>query len=267
MDIGILIGVGVFLLVLFPAIGWKSLQYLREAPDIPHKGAMIWGAKYWGLIYDLFAVVPVIAGPLMVAHGLPGAMTVGASWMLLIPLVMVIGLLTYWPGIGHGIALSIWWARRRGEDFDWGQFVEDSERQRGTLWNKVATGIFLVLIPVWGYFLCTRVMPADRLMGTFRWSDRVEARMSAEMADLPTEEIIVGREIFSGLGRRPMPEGAHDNSVLIRLEDGANSEEQRGALDRAKQVLAAENAPLEWYIRVSLEGEKPLAEIWRGSGS
>jgi hypothetical protein len=267
MDTIILVAIGILLLVLFPALGWKSLHYLREAPDIPHKREMMWGAKYWGLIYDLVAVVPVIAGPLMIHYDVPWAMIGATAWIGLIPLATVAGLITYWPGIGHGAALSIWGASWRGEEFDWAEFVEDFERKRGAWWNKAAIWIFLILIPVWGYFALTRIIPAEGMTQAMRWSDRVEARMAEATADLPTEEIIVAREIFSGPGHRPMPKGAHDNNVLIRLEEAASREQQRRALDTAKQVLAAENAPLEWYIRVSAEDEEPLAETWQRGGT
>ena len=57
-DTTILIAIGVVLLVVFPAIGWKSLQYLRKAPDIPHKREMMRGAK-WGGWLAMAAAIPL----------------------------------------------------------------------------------------------------------------------------------------------------------------------------------------------------------------
>ncbi len=263
MDLAILIAIDVLLLALFPALGWWSLRCLRKAPDFPHKREMIWGAKYGWLIWELFAVLPVIAGPLMVRFHVPWALTVSTAWMLLIPLVTVANMLAYWPGIGSGVAIRIRGARMRGEEFDWDEFIARQEAQRRAWWLRLGVALFILFIPVWAYFVVTRIVPADRVVQAGQWSSRVEARMESAMADLPTTEVIVGREVFSGM-KRPVPEGMHDNSVLIALRADASEDVQREAIARAEQVLASEHTPLEWYIRVRAEGQKLIEEMWRG---
>lgn len=266
-DTTILVAIGAVLLVLFPALGWKSLKYLREAPDIPHKREMIWGAKYWGLIYDLVAVVPVVAGPLMVHYHLPWAMTVATAWIGLIPLATAAGMITYWPGIGHGVALSIWGARRGGGDFDWEEFVKDFERKRGAWWNKAAIAVFLVFIPVWGYFTFTRMIPAEGMLQATRWSDRVETEIADATQEMPVKDIIVSREIFSKMGK-PVPAGRHDNAVLVELAANADDGLREEALARVESILEKKRAPGEWYLRAWCDGDnEPVTRMWRGAES
>lgn len=268
MDTGILIGIGGVLLVLFPALGWKSLRYLREAPDFPHRGEMIWGAKYGGALLVLSGVIPMWAGAAMAGHQLPWAMTVFGAGKVVFWALMLAASITFWPGVGAGVALSVMRARRRHEPFSWHQHVLSMEKRRRAWWHRLFTGFCAAIMVFWGYFTVHNFIPTDRMGIALDWSKRVEARMSEEMADLSVEEVGVYRELFSRSPRPlPIPEGMHDNSVSVELAAGADRNTWRQALERVERVLAAEDAPGEWQIRVRAEGAEPLTTMWRGGGA
>lgn len=119
----------VVVLAQLPLLGRRSLRSIRNAPEFPRKQSMIRGAKYGGWLAALAAL------PLMLAIWFSAALlpvlgsTVGIGLMLL-HLLVTVGVGMYWPFIGCGASLKLWWEPVERDEAEWRREIARLEKWR-----------------------------------------------------------------------------------------------------------------------------------------
>jgi hypothetical protein len=125
----------VVLLAQLPLVGRRSLRYLRDAPDFPHKREMMRGAK-WGGWLALVAAIPLTIAIWFGAEVLSRLGLVVGIGLLALQGLLLLGVGKYWPLIGYGASLKLWWEPVERDEDEWREDIERLEQWRGS-WRYV----------------------------------------------------------------------------------------------------------------------------------
>ena len=274
---------------LFALMGYFSLRILRDMPDFEHKAEMIWGARWFWLVF-LAIITAYFAVAYLGATQTPYLITsmIGANVLLYFSVVLACFFLDHQT---DGVFFSLHWLgmRMKGKKLEvdaWLKFRKKRQAKAGLI-HKILWGIFILLMLAYGHGVLVYIYPLDRQMAEIARTESLGKLIETELDSPHIEELHAFSPIGdlelrlegSGMQRaweslrqilhigtapRPTLDQWDYYHLFIWVTKDTTPTEAQELLGRARQILAAQGEKGPWRIRVysrdkhiSLKGSYP----------
>jgi hypothetical protein len=277
---GILIAIVAF--TAFPWMGWQSLKRLRDEPEFPHREEMLWGAKYGGWIASLSLWGPYYG--ISVWYHITGNWpftAMGIGFLLVCVFGLIAMSVLYWQMAGTFYHVTVGVRRLKQRSTDRESVLEQLQEQIDSRGAMVLRWLLWLGVVFWLGFVATFGMPVDRAIEAVEWQNQMENAISAELEDLPVDDVYVSREwgeftpgypgiddwspVMFPIEGSTFHEGLSE--VSLHMDDEARTSEARQAAEVAVKVLSRRELTDEWMITVHHPPAEPLERAWSAKAS
>lgn len=243
------VGAMVGLVVLFAAMGYSSLRFLRKQPDFEHRREMLWGAKwFWVLVAGLIAFGHLVLYLGVTLTAYPLSFLTGASSVFYIGFVLLLCLLP-WQAEGlfaWSVGFRAWMKRK---PLDWLSALTKMERQHRRWWWRGGLIIGVALMAgLNAYMICRYTYPLERDLVEICQYDEIAAAIQRQLDSDMVLEVLAG----------PLP-NRYERSLFILVPTATTGQHSTSLIDQTRQVMTAQHISEAWAITV-YESQRTLAK-------
>lgn len=234
--------------VLFGAMGYASLRFLRKQPDFPEKPQMLWGAKWlWALTAGLVIVKYLVwyLGALLTDYSFSfmfaGLVVFGWGVFLLL---LVLPLQT--SGSAACLVPLRAWINRKPVDLP--AWLDQEQRTRRSRWYRVGIPATALLLTAYLGYLIGYSYPREREMAPLWEYMQTGALLREQLNSDTVRQVIAGG-----------PPVSERHVIVVQVVERTSTQEAAVVIEQAKRALAVQDRPERWEIRVYASNKGILA--------